>query len=282
MSDESVTKQTVFWWEKTVEYKFIEDCLEKQIIKSIAPLDGFQEQAGDVITAIKNAYNKYQFYIIEFKKDLGMKGFNREVKDKFKGELEGYRAARECLTDIDNKPTFKGHYFIGAIYEKNIFQLVVRNYFAHDLTETLTLEKALESGTGMTEDQFAQYVGRFASHKKTNKCRHCSDSGEGDHDKKSGGNPDPGGEAIKVEDLSMVVAINPEDKKCIVFPLTLIHLTDGMGGATEIKTPSGLGGGGADGISINHAVIIRHTSYEDFEDKDQLSRPDTRQEEVMH
>lgn len=281
MSEESVTKQTVFWWEKTVEYKFIQDCLEKKIIKSISPLDGFQEQAGDVITAIKNDYKNYQFYIIEFKKDLGKTGFMREVNEKYKEKLNGYKAARECFTDLNNELKFKGHYFIGAIYKKNIFQLVVRNYFAQDLTETLTLEEALKPGTGMSEDEFAQYVGRFASHKKTSKCRHCSDSGEGDHDK-TGGNPDPGGEAIKVEDLSMVVAINPDDKKCIVFPFTLVHLADGMGGTPEISTPSGLGGGGADGISIDHAVIIRHTSYEDSEDKDQLSRPDALQEEVMH
>lgn len=282
MNKEAATKQTVFWWEKTVEYKFIQDCLEKNIIESIAPLDGFQEQAGDVITAIRDAYKNFKFYIIEFKRNLGIDGFNREVNKKFKGELAGYKAARECFTDIENKPKFGGHYFIGATYENDKFQLVVRNYFAYDITETTTLEEALNSNAGMTDEQFSQYVGRFASHKKRQKCHHCSDSDEGESDKQNRDNPDPGGKAIKVEDLSIVVAINPHNKECILFPLELVHLTDGLGGTPEIIIPSGFGGGGKDGISVDHGVITSHTAYEDIKDKDQLSPPDDIKEEVMY
>ncbi|QXG53210.1 hypothetical protein KTJ90_11160 [Pantoea jilinensis] len=280
MSKESTTKETIVWWEKTVEYKFVADCLEKKIIESIAPLSGFQEQAGDIITVIRDAYKNFKFYIIEFKKDLGDDGFNREVKKKFKGEIDGYNAAKSCFTDEKNNPIVTGHYFIGAKYENDFFQLVVRDYFAHDRSQSTTLEEALSSKAGMTDDQFALYVGRFASHKKTQKCHHCSDSDEGGHNNPNMDNPDPGGKAITAHDLSVVVAINPDNKKCITFPLHLVHLTDGMGGTPEISISPDFGGGGRDGVSVNHEVFFKHIRYEDNE-KGQLSHPDGMKEEIL-
>ena len=54
------------WSEKSVEYKFVIQCLSKIYKDSfkIAPLDGDYEQAGDVI--LQNANNRY--YLVEFKK----------------------------------------------------------------------------------------------------------------------------------------------------------------------------------------------------------------------
>lgn len=57
------TKQEVVWFEKTVEYKFIADCLDKEIIKSIAPLDGIQERVGDTIIVTKDSLKNTSFIL---------------------------------------------------------------------------------------------------------------------------------------------------------------------------------------------------------------------------
>lgn len=93
-------------------------------------------------------------------------------------------------------------------------------------------------------------------------------------------NPDPGRKGITAHDLSVVVAINPDNKKCITFPLHLVHLTDGMGGTPEIGISPDFGGGGRDGFSVNHEVFYKHIKYEDNE-KGQLSNPDGMEEEIL-
>ncbi len=281
---ELATKEEVVWFEKTVEYKFIADCLDKGIIKSIAPLSGFREQVGDTITVLRDAYKNFKFYIIEFKKDLGEAGFKLEVNEKFTEKLAGYNTAKDCFSDEEGRPSIKGHYFIGAQYKDNKFQLVVRDYFAPSRAARETLDVALSSKAGMTQEEFALYVSRFTSHKKTNKCYKCSDSGNGGSTVTSPAEPNPrGGHGLNVEkDISVVVAINPDNKECITFPLTLVQLTDGLGGlpAVNISPVVGGGGGGGDEVVAHTEVIITHTRYFDSE-LDELSRPDDMKEEIL-
>ncbi len=275
----SATKQEVVWFEKTVEYKFIADCLEKGIIKSIAPLDGIQERVGDTIIVTKDSLKNYKFYIVEFKKDLGSKGFNSEVNNKFLGKMSGYNAARDCFSD-EGKPSIKGHYFVGAQYEDSNFQLIVRDYFAPSRDTHETLEDAFSSIVGMTQEQFTLYVNRFTSHKTSQKCYKCSDSDNGGDKATSPAGPNPGGNGLSVEKhISMVVAINPDNKECITFPLTSVQVTDGLGGLPEVNISPDFGGDGGAGIVIKTEIIIAHPIYMEPE-PGELSHPDDLEEEI--
>lgn len=51
------------WWEKTVEYLFVLKHFKNQAC--IAPLDGLQEKAGDVLLE-----NSGRWTLIEFKRDI--------------------------------------------------------------------------------------------------------------------------------------------------------------------------------------------------------------------
>ncbi len=51
------------WWEKTVEYFFILNCRANHM--RIAPLDGKEERAGDVLFSSDN-----NWVLIEFKRDM--------------------------------------------------------------------------------------------------------------------------------------------------------------------------------------------------------------------
>lgn len=278
---ELATKEEVVWFEKTVEYKFITDCLEKRIIESIMPLSGFREQVGDTITALRDAFKKFKFYIIEFKKDLGESGFKLEVNEKFTTQLAGYNAAKTCFNDDLDNPLIKGHYFISAQYKENKFQLIARDYFEPDRKVRKTLDEAFSSKTGMTQEEFALYVNRFTSHKKTNKCYKCPDSGNGGSTVTSPAGPNPRGRfGLNVEkDISVVIAINPDNKECITFPLTLVQLTDGLGGLPVINISPDVGGGGGDEVVVHTELIITHPHYFDPE-LGELSRPDDIKEEI--
>jgi len=50
----------MLWWEKTVEYYFVKQCL---LDIDIAPLDGDVEKIGDPLT-----HNNGKFLLIEFKR----------------------------------------------------------------------------------------------------------------------------------------------------------------------------------------------------------------------
>lgn len=261
------TKDGVLWWEKTVEYKFIIDCLSEGIIKNIAPLAGVQEQVGDAISVIENTLKEYSFYIIEFKKELDETGFMIEV-GKFEGELDGYEIALQCFTDEKKKkPIVKGHYFIGAEYKESSFSLIARDYFSHDRSKTIKLKEALAPGAGMSQEDFKSYVGRIASHKKTKKCFVCSGSG-GCASKKPEDGDGPNGpkrKLINEKDLSLVVAINPHNKNCITFPLNTVNITRGSGGepALSINPRTGNGGSG-DAISTAPESVVALITIEDI------------------
>ena len=69
------------WWEKTVEYFFILNCVGNYM--RVAPLDGKEERAGDAIFSKSN-----NWVLIEFKKDK-----SSLVSEK--GKFNDYSAAKQ-------------------------------------------------------------------------------------------------------------------------------------------------------------------------------------------
>ncbi len=91
----------LIWWEKTVEYKFVQEYLGS---KFIAPLAGKHEAAGDVIVATGT-----KLILIEFKRDRTC--ISTEEK-KYKGAYAKYDEAKEILKKVSS------HHFM--IYGKGI------------------------------------------------------------------------------------------------------------------------------------------------------------------
>lgn len=75
----------MIWWEKTVEYLFIQRYASKD--GALSPLDGSHERAGDALSASGNKWT-----IIEFKRD---EGSFRDEKKKF----VNFDEARDLLSD---------------------------------------------------------------------------------------------------------------------------------------------------------------------------------------
>ncbi|HBQ6509083.1 TPA: hypothetical protein L8N41_005318, partial [Klebsiella variicola subsp. variicola] len=158
--------------------------------------------------------------------------------------------------------------------------LIARDYFAPSRDTYETLEDAFSSTVGMTQEQFVLYVNRFTSHKISKKCYKCSDSDNGGDKATSPAGPTPGGNGLSVEKhISMVVSINPNNKECIIFPLTSVQLTDGLGGLPEVNISPDFGGDGGDGIVIKTEIIIAHPIYTE-QDPGELSHPDDLEEEI--
>lgn len=286
IGNESTTKTTI-WWEKTVEYKFIADCLEKGIIKKIAPLDGFQESIGDTIAILENSIKDHFFYVIEFKLELNGKEFNGEY-GKFEGKGNGYKVAQKCFNAKKNSPEKKSHYFIGAKFSDGNFELVVRDYFAVDRKKFISVEEALSDESGMTKDEFYNYVRRFVSHKKKNKCNNCSNQNEGgsaSRDPDGGISPDGGGDAgivtnkSKENYMTQVIAISPRTKECVFFPLEPLTIIDGMGGQPSAVFSPKIGGLGGGEVAINNEEMITHPIHIILDPRD-LSRPNDREVEI--
>lgn len=284
--DESAT-QTIIWWEKTVEYKFIADCLEKGIIKKISPLDGFQERIGDTITILENSIKDHLFYVLEFKLELNGDEFGGEY-GKFKGRSQGYRVAQECFNAEKNSPIKKSHYFIGAKFSDGNFELVVRDYFAVDRKRFFSIEEALSDESGMTKDEFYNYVRRFVSHKKQNECKKCSNQNEGgsaSRDPDGGRSPDNGGPggivASESKDnyMTQVVAISPGTKECVFFPLEPLTIIDGLGGESLAVFPPKIGGLGGGEVAIQNDEMIKHPIHITLDPRD-LSRPNDNEVEI--
>ncbi len=136
------------WWEKTVEYYFV----QKHCPEAIAPLDGKEEALyGDALLQ-KNG----RFSLIEFKKD---KSTLTNEKDKF----ECYETAKKVLTNFWHEKEYKNcHYFIyGNIDSKNNFELKAEHYFYGD-------EKCIKNilNEGICFNTFREYLDELAECKK--------------------------------------------------------------------------------------------------------------------
>lgn len=106
------------WWEKTVEYYFIQKYVGNRMF--VAPLDGKEEKAGDAIFS-----SNQKWMLIEFKRDI--ESINNEKK-----KFVDYENAKSCLQSQDS------HHCI--VYGKeldNVFSLEVETYFSKSLRNSI-------------------------------------------------------------------------------------------------------------------------------------------------
>jgi hypothetical protein len=135
----------ILWWEKTVEYFFVQKYVDLNMF--IAPLDGDHEKAGDAIFSNVNAW-----VLIEFKRDKGT------ISDELE-KFTNYALAKRELEPIGGH-----HLIIYGDVENDNFLLKCRQYFSG---EEVGIEQALDSGT--EKDDFISYLRKFVDFKKTSK-----------------------------------------------------------------------------------------------------------------
>lgn len=133
----------LIWWEKTVEYYFIQKCLELEKL-FIAPLDGNHERAGDTIFA-----KDYQWILIEFKKD------EESIKSE-KKKFNAYDDAKKALQASDSH-----HYLIYGMCNKDKFKIMIRTYFSKCHFE---INRIFDQGLDYTK--FSEYIQKFIEFKK--------------------------------------------------------------------------------------------------------------------
>ncbi|WP_373963353.1 hypothetical protein [Kosakonia sacchari] len=232
MKAKKAKKKVAVWWEKTVEYKFICDCVSSRIFNTICPLDGNEEILGDTITSIdiKDAFDKNdKMFIIEFKKTFENKCLKQET-DKFtpKENSAGYLKAKKCFEKSELKEVKNSHFLIAAKYLNDDLELILRDYFSFKQEENKSLNECFAASNGMNLNTFISYASCFASHKKYSFCNNC---GSGGGNEKST-NPEPSGpnggeikeKSKEPVNTTYVVGINPESKKCKIIPFELLKL----------------------------------------------------------
>lgn len=133
---------SILWWEKTVEYYFIQKHVDLSTF--VAPLDGNHEKAGDAIFA-----NVSSWVLIEFKRDI--KSINDEL-DKF----TNYDDAKRELESMG-----KHHLIIYGEPCGEDISLISQEYFSGI---KVPVEKVLSSG--ISKADFVAYLKRFVAHKK--------------------------------------------------------------------------------------------------------------------
>lgn len=136
------------WWEKTVEYFFIRNCIGDSMV--IAPLDGKQERAGDSIFSKDN-----KCVLIEFK----------NCADSLSSEInkfDDYEKAKKHFLDKDS------HHFLvyGGIFKnkesKRVFGVKAQTYFTRNTVNSIELMLS----AGLNFDDFFSYIKKFTSFKK--------------------------------------------------------------------------------------------------------------------
>lgn len=134
-----------FWWEKTVEYAFVQNYVEIEM--AVAPLGGVQEKGGDAILKKDD-----RWVLIEFKKD----------NDSLSSE-EGKFAPGKYS---EAKQTLEGrgqhHFLVYGVLNESELDLKGRAYFG---TTEIEVEDLLKKGTD--EDTFLSYYHDFIGYKKS-------------------------------------------------------------------------------------------------------------------
>ena len=134
-----------FWWEKTVEYAFVQNYVE--IKMAVAPLGGVQEKGGDAILKKDDCW-----LLIEFKKDHGSLS---SEEDKF--EPGKYSEAKEALKDSGNH-----HFLVYGTVDDGELDLKGQLYFG---TKEIEIKDLLKQGTD--EETFLSYYHDFIAYKKS-------------------------------------------------------------------------------------------------------------------
>jgi len=140
-ADGSGLVESVHWYEKSVEYQFIIEAIQKKIFSLIYPLDGPVEAAGDTIFMDDSL-----FILVEFKLTLNSlsaeyqkfkREFDEKPRDAFIRSINSLtsqknfsRAERELLEELDEedldklnerKKAFIGehHFLVGGFKDEN-------------------------------------------------------------------------------------------------------------------------------------------------------------------
>lgn len=152
-------KEEYIWWEKSVEYKFICELLGRGQFNLFLPLDGHEEQLGDLML-ISDA----NYLLIEFKRDI--KSFQSEYakyetqKNPSDG-MEKFEAIKETLTSKENIQKYPHHFLVAGALKKGDTQsleLDIYNYFSlpNPVGKSLTIDDMLEGK--VSKDIFDEYA----------------------------------------------------------------------------------------------------------------------------
>jgi hypothetical protein len=134
-----------FWWEKTVEYAFVQNHVEIEM--AVAPLGGVQEKGGDAILK-----NNDHWVLIEFKKDHGC--ISSEV-DKFApGKYD------EAKVELENRSHH--HFLVYGVLNGGELDLTGQLYFGNS---EIKVEELLRKGAD--EETFLSYYHDFIGYKKS-------------------------------------------------------------------------------------------------------------------
>ena len=133
------------WWEKTVEYLFVQKYVDIKMI--IAPLGGLQEKGGDAIFS-----GDEKWVLMEFKRAY-------DCIDSEKDKFDNYEDAKAAFINDDS------HHFLiyGALNGKEL-ELKCQTYFSES---SIGIENVLISG--IDEKPFRSYLDRFIKLKKSKK-----------------------------------------------------------------------------------------------------------------
>ncbi|ENM4036794.1 hypothetical protein ACEV8A_24305 [Vibrio parahaemolyticus] len=134
-----------FWWEKTVEYAFVQNYVEIEM--AVAPLGGVQEKGGDAILKKDD-----RWVLIEFKKD------NDSLSSEEGKFAPGkYSEAKETL-----EKRGQHHFLVYGVLNESKLDLKGKLYFG---TNEIEVEDLLKKGTD--EETFLSYYHDFIGYKKS-------------------------------------------------------------------------------------------------------------------
>ena len=134
-----------FWWEKTVEYAFVQKHVEIEM--AVAPLGGVQEKGGDAILK-KND----RWVLIEFKKD----------NDCISSEMDKFAPGKYDEAKVELEERGQHHLLVYGVLNGDELGLTGQLYFG---TSEIKVGELLNKGTD--EESFLSYYHDFIGYKKS-------------------------------------------------------------------------------------------------------------------
>jgi hypothetical protein len=134
-----------FWWEKTVEYVFVQEHVEIEM--AIAPLGGVQEKGGDAILQ-----NNDRWVLIEFKK----------AHDCISSEVDKFAPGKYDEAKVELQDRSQHHFLVYGVLNGEKLDLTGQLYFG---TSEVKVEDLLNKGTD--EETFLSYYHDFIGYKKS-------------------------------------------------------------------------------------------------------------------
>ncbi|CED61477.1 Putative uncharacterized protein [Moritella viscosa] len=134
-----------FWWEKTVEYVFVQKHVEIEM--AIAPLGGVQEKGGDAILE-----NNDRWVLIEFKK----------AHDCISSEVDKFAPGKYDEAKVELQDRSQHHFLVYGVLNGEKLDLTGQLYFG---TSEVKVEYLLNEGTD--EETFLSYYHDFIGYKKS-------------------------------------------------------------------------------------------------------------------